>query len=155
MKGPGRPQHPVTEEDCRRWLAEEIEDLTRRYHEKLEQLRRSVDASELVEELAEIYAAVGAGRLDPEVQASRIDLAFMRRNIVLEPQMLAELDAPRMMVADEGGSVRFATRAVIIATGVTRYAIAAQRSRRRREGRDIIDTLAPRKVDEEEEHRCA
>jgi hypothetical protein len=154
VKGPGRPQHPVTAEDCRRWLAEELEDLTRRYHDKLEQVRRAEDACDIVEEVAAIYADVGSGRLDPEVQASRIDLAFMRRNIVLEPQVLAEMDAPKMMVIDEGGAVRFAMRVVTRATSVTRYAIVAQRNRRSRERRTIVDTLVPREADEEE-HRCA
>ena len=155
MRGPGRPQHPVTEEDCRHWLAQELEVLTHRYHDRLEQVRRTETACDIVEDLARVYADVAAGRLDSSVQASMLDLAFMKRNIVLEPHVLNEIDAPRMMVADEGGAVRFAMRVVTRTMGVTRYALVAQRSHRNRERRTVVDTLAPREPDEDAEVRCA
>jgi hypothetical protein len=145
-RGPGRPSHPQTIEDCQRWLREEIEIVTRRYNEKLEQLRRVQAACDVLEDVAEVYASVAAGRVDPAVQASQIDRAFMARNIVIDPDVLREMDATQLQVADEGGPVRFATRFVCQVMGVTRYALLAQRAHRARVQKTVIDTLAPRRT---------
>lgn len=147
-RGPGRPAHPVTEEDCHRWLREQLEDVTRGYHEQLEHVRRARAACDIVEDVAAVYAGVAAGIYPWDRQASLIDDAFMRRHIVIAPEQLHAMDVPKMQVKDES-ALRLAMVHVSLATGVSQHALRAQRSFRAREKREdagVVDTLEAARV---------
>lgn len=156
MRGPGRPQHPVTLEDCQRWLREELELVTQRYNEKLERVRRAQSACDVVEDVARVYADVADGDVDAELQAMLIDRAFMSRGFVLRPDELASMDVPKMQVQDEGAT-RLAMRVVAAATGITSYALAAQRAHRARARASNPSALVRCEPDEDEPRgaRCA
>jgi hypothetical protein len=120
----GRPRDPVTDEDCERWLAAEIADVTRRYTELRAQVQRSKTAWEITSTLAEIYLAECS--FGEPIPPAMVERAFARHGIHDLPRGIVPFTSS-VEVIDAGSSLRAAVRIVSKITGVSRYAMMAQR----------------------------
>ena len=123
----GRPREPVTADEIEEWFVAELKEVAEQHARLRERLRRAQLAASIVEELAEVYKRVAKGELRSIDQAGAIYDVFIRQCVQLTELEVAQADVHRLAVEDAGGAVKMATRFVSQATGVSIYAIRAQR----------------------------
>lgn len=120
----GRPRDPLTDEDCEAWLADELADVTRRYAELKKRVERAKTAWSIASTLAEIYSA--ELRFGSPIPPAMVGRAFAYHGICNLPSESIPYTSS-VEVADATSSIRIAVRIVSKVTGVSTYAMHAQR----------------------------
>lgn len=120
----GRPRDPLTDEDCEAWLAEQLADVTRRYTELKKRVERSKTAWAIASTLAEIYSS--EQRFGAPIPPEMVERAFAHHGICGLPTEAVPYTSS-VEVAEATSSIRIAVRIVSKITGVSTYAMHAQR----------------------------